>query len=192
LGKKYLNDYALEKGFSTRRKRTESLTDSEVKSIRTISWECGCAGNYQPKKVLNPNEQRARQSGCKWRVNGNFPKNSSVISFTTVIDEHNHSMIPSPSINIAKYRKLGEDMIQFVDFCVQHGTTGAQNISRLLKGKFPGRPIHQKNLYNAIQMAKKKLILRVEFDASDLMKFLYSKRSDDQRWFIEAKFDGIK
>ena len=45
-----------------------------------------------------------------------------MISFTTVVDEHNHSMIPSPSINIAEYRKLGKDMIQFVDFCVQHGT----------------------------------------------------------------------
>ncbi|CAI2185499.1 6881_t:CDS:2, partial [Funneliformis geosporum] len=32
-------------------------------------------------------------------------------------------MIPSPSTNIAKYRKLGEDMIQFIDLCVQHDET---------------------------------------------------------------------
>jgi hypothetical protein len=144
---------------------------------------------------LNPNEQRNRQSkatGCKWRVNGNLPKNSLRISFTTVVDEHNHQMIPSPSTNIAKYRKLGEDMIQFINFCVQNGTTGAQTIVRLLRGKFPERKIHQKNLYNAIQAAKKKLASRIEFDASDLMKFLYSQQTDDSRWFIEAKFDGIE
>ena len=77
-----------------------------------------------------------------------------MITFTTVVDEHNHPMIPSPSTNIAKYRKLGDDMICFIEFCVQHGTTGAHNIGRLLKGKFPGRKIHQKNLYNAIQKYK--------------------------------------
>ncbi|POG58645.1 hypothetical protein GLOIN_2v903424 [Rhizophagus irregularis DAOM 181602=DAOM 197198] len=121
---KFLNDYALEKGFSIWRKRTEN---DDNKILRKISWECCCAGNYQPKKILNPNDQRNCQSkatGCKWRVNGNLPKNSLRISFTTVVDEHNHQMIPSPSTNIAKYRKLGEDMIQFIDFCVQNGTTG--------------------------------------------------------------------
>ncbi|CAB4468012.1 unnamed protein product [Rhizophagus irregularis] len=176
---KFLNDYALEKGFSIRRKRTEN---DDNKILRKISWECCCAGNYQPKKILNPNDQRNCQSkatGCKWRVNGNLPKNSLRISFTTVVDEHNHQMIPSPSTNIAKYRKLGEDMIQFIDFCVQNGTTGAQTIVRLLRGKFPGRKIHQKNLYNAIQASKKKLASRIEFDASDLMKFLYSQQTDD-------------
>src|ERR1043165_8490813 len=99
---KYLNDYALGKGFSIRRRRTESTNDVDNdKVLRKISWECGCAGNYQPKKILNPNEQRNRQSkatGCKWRVNGNLPKTSSIISFTTVVDEHNHLMIPLPSI----------------------------------------------------------------------------------------------
>ncbi|CAB4491665.1 hypothetical protein RhiirA5_507384 [Rhizophagus irregularis] len=87
---KFLNDYALEKGFSIRRKRTEN---DDNKILRKISWECCCAGNYQPKKILNPNDQRNRQSkatGCKWRVNGNLPKNSLRISFTTVVDEHNH------------------------------------------------------------------------------------------------------
>src|ERR1043166_2705710 len=134
---KYLNDYALEKGFSIRRKRTENQMENGNKIFRKISWECCCAGNYQPKKILNPNEQRNRQSkatGCKWRVNGNLPKTSSIISFTTVVDEHNHLMIPLPSITIAKYRKLGDDIVQFIEFCVQHGTTGAQNIGRLLKG----------------------------------------------------------
>jgi hypothetical protein len=69
------------------------------------------------------------------------------------------------------------NLIQFIDFCVQNGTTGAQTISRLLRGKFSGRKIHQKNLYNVIQAAKKKLTSRTE--SSDLMKFLYSQQADD-------------
>ena len=32
---------------------------------------------------------------------------------------------------------------------------------------------------------------RVEFDASDLMRHLYSQRAKDPCWFIEAKFDKI-
>ncbi|GBC43770.2 protein FAR1-RELATED SEQUENCE 5-like [Rhizophagus irregularis DAOM 181602=DAOM 197198] len=37
---KFLNDYALEKGFSIRRKRTEN---DDNKILRKISWECCCA-----------------------------------------------------------------------------------------------------------------------------------------------------
>ncbi|CAG8754484.1 11110_t:CDS:1, partial [Funneliformis caledonium] len=134
----------------------------------------------------------SKATGCKWRINGNLPKDSSMISFTTVVDEHNHQMIPSPLTNIAKYRKLSEDMIEFIEFCIQYGTTGTRNIGQLLKGKFLGRNIYQKNLYNAIQIAKKKLSPRTEFDTSDLMKFLYSKQTDDSCWFIKIKFDGIE
>ncbi|CAI2185326.1 12862_t:CDS:2 [Funneliformis geosporum] len=154
---KFLNEYELEKGFSIRRRRTESqISDNGNKMIQRVGWECSCAD-------------------CKWWINGNFSKTTLMIFFTTVVNEHNHTMIPSPLTNIAKYRKLGEDMIQFIEFCVQHGITSAQNIGCLLREKFPGRKIHQKNLYNAIQAAKKKLVTRVEFDASDLMKHLYSQ-----------------
>ncbi|CAG8775080.1 9185_t:CDS:1, partial [Funneliformis caledonium] len=40
---KYLNDYALEKGFSIRRKRTENQMEDGNKILRKISWECCCA-----------------------------------------------------------------------------------------------------------------------------------------------------
>jgi len=96
--------------------------------IRKITWECCCADKYQPKKIINPENQRNRQSkctNCQWHVNGNFSKSKSNISFTTVIDQHNHQMIPSPSTTIAKHRKLDENIIEFINFCVSHGTTGA-------------------------------------------------------------------
>ncbi|CAB4390329.1 unnamed protein product [Rhizophagus irregularis] len=171
---KFLNQYSLKEGFSIRRKRTEKLVENGIKIIRKITWECCCAGKYQAKK----------------HVNGNLPKSSSNISFTTVINEHNHQMIPSPSATIAKHRKLDEDIIEFINFYVLHGTTGARNIKNLLNGQFPGRNINQKNLYNAIQIAKKNLAIRQNYDASDMLQYLYSQKAEDSRWFIETKFDG--
>jgi hypothetical protein len=190
---KFLTQYSLIKGFSIRRKRTEKLNENGIEIIRKITWECCCAGKYQAKKVINPENQRNKQSkctDCQWHVNGNHPKSSSNISFTTVINEHNHQMIPSPSTTIAKHRKLDEDIIEFINFYVSHGTTGARNIKNLLNGQFPGRNINQKNLYNAIQMAKKNLTIRQNYDASDMLQYLYSQKVNDSRWFIETKFDG--
>ncbi|CAG8822895.1 21208_t:CDS:1, partial [Gigaspora rosea] len=85
---------------------------------------------------------------------------------------------------------LDNKMIQFVDFCIMHGTTSARNIARLLQGKFSNKKIHMKNLYNAIQISKKKLQVGVEHDASDLLRFLYNKKCENSLWFVEAKFDG--
>ncbi|CAG8817791.1 23134_t:CDS:2, partial [Gigaspora margarita] len=190
----YLNNYGKEKGFSIRRKRSEGFLENENKVVTRINWECSCAGKYQPKKVLNPANHRNRQSkvtDCKWKVNGNMSKKlSSSIIFTTVVDEHNHPMTPSPNTTIAKYRKFNSKMIQFIEFCVKSGISGAQPIGRLLKSKFPEIKIHQKNLYNAIQAAKKHLAKRVKFDASDLMCYLYSNCTEDSRWFVESRFDG--
>ncbi|GES82607.1 hypothetical protein RCL_jg25420.t1 [Rhizophagus clarus] len=46
-------------------------------------------------------------------------------------------MIPSLSTNIAKYHKLGEDVIQFIDFCMQNETTAHGFTAR--KGRPAGR-----------------------------------------------------
>ncbi|GBC09501.1 hypothetical protein RclHR1_08910005 [Rhizophagus clarus] len=127
---KFLNEYSLAKGFSIRRKRTETLVENGIKII-----------------------------------------------------------IPSPSITLAKHRKLNENMIEFINFCVSHGITNVRNIRNLLSGQFPGRNINQKCLHNAIQAAKKNLTIRQEFDASDMLQYLYTQKANDPRWFIEAKFD---
>ncbi|CAG8662096.1 12767_t:CDS:2 [Gigaspora rosea] len=55
-------------------------------------------------------------------------KLSSSIIFTTVVDEHNHPMTPSPTTTIAKYRKFNNEMIQFIEFCVKSRISGAQPI----------------------------------------------------------------
>ncbi|CAG8743988.1 11539_t:CDS:2, partial [Gigaspora margarita] len=132
--------------------------------------------------------QQSRATDCKWRVNGNLPKNAILITFTIVVDKHNHPMVPLPATNIARYCKLGEDMVEFIEFCVHYGVTSAQSIGRLLKGKFLERKIYQKGLYDSIQIAKKKTVTQVEFDTSDLIRHLYSRQTEDSYWFVEAKF----
>ncbi|CAG8578094.1 17093_t:CDS:1, partial [Gigaspora rosea] len=189
----FLNDYGMQQGFSICRRRTEASIENNQKIVRRIGWECSCSGKYQPKKTLDPQQQRSRVSkatDCPWRVNGNMSKSATCISFTTVVDNHNHLLTLSPLVTIPKYRKLESDMIEFVEFCVMHGTTGARNICNLLRGKFAGRKIYKKNLYNAIQNAKKKINSHPEFDASDMLCYLYNQKSADSRWFIEPKFDG--
>ncbi|CAG8775367.1 7646_t:CDS:2, partial [Dentiscutata heterogama] len=92
-----------------RKKCNESCLEDGKQVICKVSWECGCAGNYQPKKILNPEEQR------------------------NLVNSHNYPMSPAPSITISNYRRLGEDMLEFIDFCITYGTTGARNIEQLLK-----------------------------------------------------------
>src|SRR5437868_14709961 len=98
-------------------------------------------------------------------------------------------MTLSPTTTIAKYRKLNKDMTQFIEICIKNRISGAQPISRLLKGKFPETKIYQKSLYNAIQVVKQHLIKRVQYNASDLMRYLYSKQMKDSQWFVESRFD---
>src|SRR5215469_9784650 len=89
---KFLTEYSLIKGFSIRRKRTEKLVENGIEIIKKITWECCCSGKYQPKKVIDPVNQRNKQSkctNCQWHVNGNLQKSNSTILFTTIIDEHN-------------------------------------------------------------------------------------------------------
>src|SRR5207248_397809 len=98
-------------------------------------------------------------------------KNIVMLFFTTVVDKHNHSIIPSLSTNIAKYCKLGNDIIQFIDFYISYGITSMQNIRRLLRGKFHEKKNSLKNIYNAIQNKKKKidvLMQKLEFTNSNL------------------------
>ena len=115
---KFLTQYSLIKVFSIRQKQTERLVENGIEIIKKITWKCCFSGKYQPKKVINPENQRNKQSkctNCQWHVNGNLSKSSSNISFTTVIDEHNHQMISSPSTTIAKHRKLDENIILPLD-----------------------------------------------------------------------------
>ncbi|CAG8548802.1 7557_t:CDS:2, partial [Gigaspora rosea] len=89
--------------------------------------------------------------------------------------------VPSPATNIARYRKLGDEIVKFIEFCIHYGITSTQSIECLLKGKFSGRKIYQKCLYDSI-------LTHVEFDISDLIRHLYSHRTKDSCWFVEAKF----
>ncbi|CAG8811926.1 35726_t:CDS:2, partial [Gigaspora margarita] len=162
--------------FTTEQSKQDSISYSLVFDTDFLDNE---SGNALLKVTLG-------QTFSTWEasVNENLSKNTSIIIFITVIDEHNHYIVPSPSTNIATYCRLGEDMVEFIESCVHYSITSTQSIGHLLKGKFLGRIVYQKGLYNAIQVAKKKLVIRVEFNASDFIKHLYSQHAKDQTWLV--------
>ncbi|CAG8734358.1 26635_t:CDS:2, partial [Dentiscutata erythropus] len=97
------------------------------------------------------------------------------------------SVVVRESIN---QRRYWIQMIRGTDNLEQQIANGdAQSIRRLLRKKFPERKIYQKGLYNSIQIAKKKSVIQVKFDASDFMRHLYSHRTENLHWFVEAKFE---
>ncbi|CAG8481098.1 16999_t:CDS:2 [Racocetra fulgida] len=81
-------------------------------------------------------------------------------------------------------------MLEFINFYVTYKTTDALNIGKLLRDRYLGWKIYQKNVYNAIHYAKKKLSYGNELDTSNLLLYLYNLKTNDPRWFIEARFDA--
>ncbi|CAB4488034.1 unnamed protein product [Rhizophagus irregularis] len=125
----------------------------------------------------------------------NEPTNESLKIFDTD-DFDNKNMVLEPSLKFIFRRRLAEvpveysikvallsinndDMVQFVDFCVTHGTTGARNIGCLLK-EISRKKNLSENLYNVIQNAKKKLTPNINLDASDLLQHLYNLKTKSE------------
>ncbi|CAG8490545.1 32881_t:CDS:2, partial [Gigaspora margarita] len=142
-----LQDINLEKTlFTTEQSEQDSISYSLVFDTDSSDDESAVGNflsNISRKKalvfeedILSQKWKMSRATDYKWKVNRNLSKNTSIITFTTIVDEHNYSIVPSSSTTIAKYYKLGEDMVEFIKFCIHHGVTSAQSIGCLLKGKF--------------------------------------------------------
>ena len=83
-----------------------------------------------------------------------MPKSSSTIGVTSIIGQHNHSMIPDAQLFIPKYRRLSNDIMERINFYVTKGNMGAKQIYPLLVASFPDQVIHKRDLYNTIQKFK--------------------------------------
>ncbi|CAG8515604.1 3679_t:CDS:2, partial [Racocetra fulgida] len=65
----FLKQYGLGQGFSIRKRRTELCLEDGIQVLCKVSWECGYAGKYKPKKVLNLENQKnckSKSSECEW------------------------------------------------------------------------------------------------------------------------------
>lgn len=179
--------FSKKNGFTVIKKRLIRHDDGSIKH-RGLGCEYG--GRYQPKKQIDINNHRDRKSKrqqCAWNANLNCPKNSRNITLTTFNDSHNHALFPDTEKYSSKYRRISDDVLEEIQFLTQHGNLPITTQRKLLKAKFPNLSILDRDLANAIQKFKVKV--DVINDASQLLKTLLQRRSDDPGWFVEFQLD---
>ncbi|PKY60795.1 hypothetical protein RhiirA4_431379 [Rhizophagus irregularis] len=183
-----LNQYAKFAGFSLRRKRVEADKDGVV---RRRTFECSFSGKPVSNQVIDITHQRERASKkimCPWHINLTKPKSSMEIGITSIIGQHNHSMIADAQLYIPKYRRLSDDVIEKINFYVTKGNMGAKQIYPLLVAGFPDQYIHKRDLYNMIQKFKSPLTNRYG-DAQNMINKLFELKDQEPGWIIHTRLD---
>ena len=93
---RFLDEYALSKGFAIRKCRGDYITlDDGSQHLLRRTYSCTFSGSYKPNKVTDISKQRQRTSnsiGCPWTASLNWPKTSSLIHLTSFHDNHNHPL----------------------------------------------------------------------------------------------------
>ncbi|UZO09723.1 uncharacterized protein OCT59_029938 [Rhizophagus irregularis] len=110
------------------------------------------------------------------------------ISITSIIGQHNHSMIADAQLYIPKYRRLSDDVIEKINFYVTKGNMGAKQIYPLLVAGFPDQYIHKRDLYNMIQKFKSPLTNRYG-DAQNMINKLFELKDQEPGWIIHTRLD---
>ncbi len=180
--------YGKKHGFTTIKKR---LMRHEDGSIKHRSFRCEFGGRYVPEKLVDINNHRDRKSKrqqCPWSVNFNCPTNSRTITLTTFNSSHNHALFPAETEEYSsKYRCIPDDVLEEVQFLTKHGNLPITIQRRLLKAKFPTLSVLDCDLANAIQ--KYKVKSEIMHDASNLLKELIQRKSNELGWFVEFQLD---
>ncbi|CAB4473727.1 unnamed protein product [Rhizophagus irregularis] len=175
-------------GFSLRRKRVEADKDGVV---WCGTFECSFSGKSVSNQVIDITHQRERASKkimCPWHINLTKLKSSMEISITSIIGQHNHSMIADAQLYIPKYCRLSDDVIEKINFYVTKGNMGAKQIYPLLVAGFPDQYIHKRDLYNMIQKFKSSLTNRYR-DAQNMINKLFELKDQEPGWIIHTRLD---
>lgn len=183
-----LNQYAKFTGFSLRRKRVEA--DKEG-TVRRRTFECSFSGKPISNQIIDISHQRQRPAQkiiCPWHINLTKPKSSTEIGITSIIGEHNHSMIPDICLYAPKYRKLSSEILDKIEFYVTKGNMGSKQIYPLLVASWPDQYIHKRDLYNAIQKFKSPLTNR-HGDAQNMINKLFELKDQEPGWIIYTRLD---
>ncbi|PKY30732.1 hypothetical protein RhiirB3_447968 [Rhizophagus irregularis] len=183
-----LNQYAKFSGFSLRRKCVEVDKDGV---IQRRTFECSFSGKAVSNQVIDITHQRERVSKkimCPWHINLTKPKSSTEIGITSIIGQHNHSMIPDIYLYASKYCRLSEVILERIEFYVTKGNMGSKQIYPLLVASFPDQYIHKRDLYNAIQKFKSPLTNRYG-DAQNTINKLFELKDHEPGWIIYTRLD---
>ena len=95
---KLVSLYSKEWGFGVVKARVEYDSDDKMVTRRR-TFACRRNRNYEPKKDItsdNIHNRTSTKTGCQWKATFSFPKTSSVVKLTSIIDEHNHDLVSPP------------------------------------------------------------------------------------------------
>ncbi|RHZ83105.1 hypothetical protein Glove_99g260 [Diversispora epigaea] len=181
---KYLHEYTWQEKFIVIRTRNDRDPPSE-RTCRRRTYACDHQDTYGPKKSVileNQRNSKSKRTGCPWHVNINFSKKATVISVTSLNINHNHPLDPMTNTYATKNRTLPEAVEREICFYTAEGNLNATIQCRLLSAKFPNITIYPRDLQNLMQ--KYKVADRQENDASNLLRQLLTKKTEEPGWEV--------
>ena len=186
----FIHQYCLERGFGDQVFRNDK--DSKDHSIiRRKSYRCSLSGKYLGRKNIDQNSHRIRNSNksdCKWHCNFKLPKTEQTIRCTTLVNVHNHELIPGQIEHLnSRYRQFSDDMMQDLRFFTDCNVAPITQLE-ILKKKYPNHVFHKQDVYNAIYKLHEKCdeIL----DSGSLLNVLLEKIIQDPNWKIFVRHSG--
>ncbi|CAG8788748.1 3323_t:CDS:2, partial [Gigaspora rosea] len=128
-----LKHYSTRMGFATKIVRVEKEGDICVRK----TYKCRHGGKYQPKKKLDPTENRERESACidcGFILNAAYRKRLNLVFVNKFIEKHNHELSDSKMHQqfLPHLRKIPTNIKDEIQFYVQECHFGAH-----LMNKYP-------------------------------------------------------
>ena len=183
--KNRLDRYAMERGFAVRKGRTRTREDG---SVWNATWVCYLSGQWNPKKNIDPDDQRNREAAvkdCKWHCNFSIGNTATKIRCSLFDNDsvHNHPMDNNIRSNAPKYCRLTNEMINKVELYLKCNIQPSRIIN-LLENEYPDHPIKPRNIYNVISQLKV-TDKGLKNDAADLLNHLLQQKRLDPGCVVE-------
>ncbi|CAG8699944.1 6794_t:CDS:1 [Dentiscutata erythropus] len=115
-------------------------------------------------------------------------KLSPEIRVTSLVNQHNHVLLPDTALYDPKCHKLSNEIIEKIKFYVTKGNMGSKQIYPLLVANFPEQFICKKDLYNTIQKFKA-LYAQCQGDVQHIINKLLMLKDQEPGWIINTRLD---
>ncbi|CAG8646304.1 2115_t:CDS:2, partial [Gigaspora rosea] len=143
------------------------------------------------KRIIDSSRQHnwlSRKIKCPWHINLNMTKLSTEIRVNSLVNQHNHVLLPNTALYDSKFRKLSNKIMEKIKFYVTKGNMGSKQIYSLLVASFPEQVICKKDLYNAIQKFKAPYTQR-QGNAQHIINKLLILKDQEPGWIINTRLD---
>ncbi|CAG8551904.1 12154_t:CDS:2 [Funneliformis mosseae] len=159
--------YANKKGFNLCQSRNKKHEGGE---LRKRTFICEFSGKPQKKKTNRPS--KSKKISCPWHINLSLPEQNNhenLVKITKFVDRHNH---------------LTKQMMQDVEI-LTHSEGGAATQRKYLHAKYPGHPLSNQVLSNAIMQYKPS---KEDHNTIMMLKYLI-KQKENSEWKVYYDFE---